>query len=153
MRVGVAIVTVAVLALVVTPARAWLDTRGSGSAEALEGPRGAALVTTVAASGLYPSGLTARVATVSITNTGGGPVLVTSISQGSSLAVGGCTAGSVRSVGLSRPLGLVPISGSSVLEAGESRSYRVSVSMGIDAPAGCIGQAFTLPVTVGTAAA
>ncbi len=86
---------------------------------------------------LYPGGGTDF--TVSIDNPNGYPVVVTSISGGSSNAVNGCAAGTVTSA--------VPASTTGTIAAHGTGTYTLHATMNSDAADACKGQTFVLPLT------
>lgn len=102
---------------------------------------------TIAAAGsgsaLYPGGGTDF--TVTIDNPNNYPVVVTSISAGSSDAVNGCAAGTVTSAALSSTTGSIAAKGSS--------TYTLHATMSGAASDACKSQTFVLPLTATLASA
>ncbi|WP_410671670.1 LEA type 2 family protein [Amycolatopsis sp. cmx-4-68] len=116
---------------------AWTST-GSGS--------GAVTSTTSASSTigsdttgtpLYPGA--AKTFTVTVTNPNAYPVVVNSISAGSSAVTGDCAAGAVTSAAVSNPTGTIAAGGTGV--------YTLTATMAKDAADACQGKTFTLPLT------
>ncbi|HKN56441.1 MAG TPA: LEA type 2 family protein [Amycolatopsis sp.] len=116
---------------------AWTST-GSGSGEVKSTT---SLNSTIAKLGdgslLYPGGGTDF--TVTISNPNSYPVVVNSISAGSSDAVNGCAAGTVTSAAVSNPSGTIA--------AGGSGTYTLHATMDHDAADACKSQTFSLPLT------
>lgn len=87
---------------------------------------------------LYPGAVASY--DVTVNNPNQYPVKVTSISAGSSNEVGGCTAGTVTS-------DAVASAPDSVIAAGATGVYTLTVRMNADAADACKAQTFTLPLT------
>ncbi|WP_410586553.1 hypothetical protein [Amycolatopsis sp. lyj-23] len=88
-------------------------------------------------SALYPGGGTDF--TVTVNNPNDYPVVVTSISAGSSDAVNGCAAGTVTSA--------APASTTGTIAAKGSGTYTLHAQMSSGATDACKGQTFVLPLT------
>jgi hypothetical protein len=88
-------------------------------------------------SALYPGGGTNF--TVTIDNPNNYPVVVTSISTGSSNAINGCAAGTVTSA--------VPEGTTGTIAAKGSGTYTLHATMSSTATDACKGQTFVLPLT------
>ncbi|MEQ0560160.1 hypothetical protein ABJI51_13815 [Amycolatopsis sp. NEAU-NG30] len=86
---------------------------------------------------LYPGASTTF--KVKITNPNDYPVVVNSISAGSSNEVGGCAAATVTSAAVANPAGTIAPGGEGV--------YSVTATMAKDASDACKSQVFTLPLT------
>ncbi|MET8848967.1 hypothetical protein [Amycolatopsis sp. NPDC004625] len=94
-------------------------------------------------SALYPGGGTDF--TVTVDNPNNYPVVVTSISAGSSDAVGGCAAGTVTSAVPSSTIGTIAAKGSG--------TYTLHATMSSTATDACKSQTFVLPLTATLASA
>ncbi|MHC1561387.1 hypothetical protein ACR9E3_20685 [Actinomycetospora sp. C-140] len=136
---GIALACVAGVALA-----AWLSS-GAGTAE---GSSTTAINSTITpqngATGLYP-GATVN-ATVTVNNPNAYPVVVASISPGSSDATAGnCPAGTVTTAGLTNPPGTIA--------PGGTQTYTLQAKMAADPANSCQGQSFSLPLTASLASA
>jgi hypothetical protein len=130
---GLALACVAGVALA-----AWLSS-GAGTAE---GSSTTAVNSTITpqngASGLYPGATTTT--TVTVNNPNSYPVVVASISPGSSNATSGnCPAGTVSTAGLTNPAGTIA--------PGASGTYTLTAKMIANPDNACQGQSFVLPLT------
>jgi hypothetical protein len=117
---------------------AWTST-GSGSGEVTSTTSANSTITkTSDGTALYPGGGTDF--TVTISNPNSYPVVVNSISAGSSnLTAGGCAAGTVTSPAVSNPTGTIAAGGAGV--------YTLHATMSATATDECKSQTFTLPLT------
>lgn len=136
---GIALACVAGIALA-----AYLST-GAGTAE---GSSTTAVNSTITpengATGLYPGATTTT--TVTVNNPNQYPVVVASISPGTSNATAGnCPAGTVTTAGLTNPAGTIP--------PGGTGSYTLTAKMIGNPDNACQGQNFTLPLTASLASA
>ncbi|HEY3464765.1 MAG TPA: hypothetical protein VGL47_06505 [Amycolatopsis sp.] len=86
---------------------------------------------------LYPGNSTTFV--VKVTNPNAYPVVVNSISAGSSDEVGGCAAGTVTSAAVTNPTGTIA--------PGSTADYTLTATMDKNASDACKSQPFTLPLT------
>ncbi|NBH03831.1 LEA type 2 family protein [Amycolatopsis sp. SID8362] len=86
---------------------------------------------------LYPGGSTTF--TVKVTNPNDYPVVVNSISAGSSNEVNGCAAATVTSAAVTNPAGTIA--------AGGEGTYTLTATMNGNASDACKSQTFTLPLT------
>ena len=119
---------------------------GTGSAKAQVAVE-SVISPTVGSADLYPGATGAM--TVSVSNPNPYPVIVTSLSSGSSAVVNtSCAAGTVTSDARSDAAGLAQAGGSTTkIAAGGSGSYDLVTHMGVDAHNACQGQTFTLGLT------
>lgn len=136
---GIALAGVAGIALA-----AFLSS-GTGSVEAASTTAVASTISpTTAAGGLYPGATTTG--TVTVNNPNAYPVIVTSITGGTSNATtGNCPAGTVTSDALTNPSGTIA--------PGATRTYTLTARMIADPANTCQGQTFTLPLTASLASA
>ena len=124
---------------------AWTSTGdGSGRAQSTTSENSTIVAGTLAAD-LYP-GATKSV-TVVIDNTNDDPVIVTSISAGSSDAVNGCAAASVTSDARSAAAGLAQVGGTLKIAANSSGTYDLTTHMVASPSNACKSQTFNLPLT------
>ena len=128
---------------------AWTS-NGSGSGSAASTTSEDSVISALTldvADELYPGATKAT--KVDITNPNDYPVVVTSISAGSSDAVSGCAADSVRTDARAlNPAGLTQSDGSTVTIApNSSASYTLTLRMTDDPSDACKSKTFTLPLT------
>lgn len=127
---------------------AWTST-GSGTGSAASTADEASTIAPVdldVADLLYPGAT--KTTTVSIDNPNDYPVVVTSISAGSSDAVGGCAADSVRTDAVSDSTGVTRSDeATSVIPANGSGEYTLTLRMSDDPSDACKSQAFSMDLT------
>ena len=117
-------------------AHAYWTITGRGTGAASTGDARMSVTTSDAPTGLYPGGPAATVS-VTLTNTGGGTLKVSSMTPTVTSSASGCT--SPSELTLTR-LDLLP----TALTAAAPASVRYSVAMANDADLACIGATFTL---------
>ncbi|OXM69158.1 hypothetical protein [Amycolatopsis vastitatis] len=116
---------------------AWTST-GAGSGSVTSTTSANSVISPVSSDhALYPGNSTTFV--VKVTNPNAYPVVVNSISAGSSDAVNGCAAGTVTSPAVSNPAGTIA--------AGATANYTLTATMDHDASDACKSQTFSLPLT------
>ncbi|MCJ7672028.1 MAG: hypothetical protein MUP67_08255 [Acidimicrobiia bacterium] len=125
---------------------AWTS-NGTGSGTAQSTTDKASTITAEAsAADLYPGAQ--KAVTVRISNPNDYPVIVTGISAGSSDAVNGCAAASVRSDARTDALGLKQADDTTVkIAANGSAVYQLTTRMANDPSDACKSKTFTLPLT------
>jgi len=149
-RRSLAVTALTLLALTTT-AVAWgyWTSAGTGSGTAASTAAAASeLSANTYAGDLYPGAVMS--VTVTVSNPNPYPVLVTSISAGSSAVLAGptCAAGSVTSdARLTDPTGLSQAEGAKTIPAGGSGTYIITTRMIGAAGTGCQSRVFTLPLT------
>lgn len=127
---------------------AWTSTgSGTGSAASTTSENSTITAMTLsAADELYPGAT--KSTSVSVSNPNDYPVIVTSISSGSSDAVNGCAADSVRTDARSLSSGVVQSDGSStVIAPNSSATYTLVLRMTDNPSDACKSQSFSLPLT------
>ncbi|MEJ2889731.1 hypothetical protein [Actinomycetospora aeridis] len=136
---GIALACVAGVALA-----AWLSS-GAGTAEGSSTQAVNSTITpATGAAGLYPGATTT--ATVTINNPNAYPVIVASVSPGSSNATAGsCPAGTVTTAGLTNPSGTIA--------PGATGTYTLTAKMIGNPDNACQNQTFVLPLTASLASA
>ena len=116
---------------------AWTSS-GSGSGSVTSTTSANSVISPVGSDhALYPGNSTTFV--VKITNPNAYPVVVNSISAGSSDETGGCAAGSVTSPAVSSPTGTIA--------PGATADYTLTATMDGNASDACKSKTFTLPLT------
>ncbi|WP_372666166.1 hypothetical protein [Amycolatopsis kentuckyensis] len=116
---------------------AWTST-GAGSGSVTSTTSINSVISSVSSDhALYPGNSTTFV--VKITNPNAYPVVVNSISAGSSDENTGCAAGTVTSPAVSNPAGTIA--------AGATANYTLTATMDRDASDACKSKTFTLPLT------
>jgi hypothetical protein len=116
---------------------AWTSTgAGSGSVTSTTSAN-SVISSSDAGAALYPGGTTTF--KVKITNPNSYPVVVNSISAGTSNVVNGCAAGAVTSAAVTNPTGTIA--------AGGTADYTLTATMDHDASDACKSQTFSLPLT------
>lgn len=128
---------------------AWMSTgAGSASARASSAVNSSiAAATLEVADDLYPAAV--KSTKVTITNPNPYPVVVTSISAGSSAATsaGACGAGTVTSDAQNTGSPLAQAGGATSIAAGGTGTYVLTVRMAANPDNSCQADAFTLPLT------
>ncbi|MGW5714809.1 hypothetical protein ACWEVP_01480 [Amycolatopsis sp. NPDC003865] len=116
---------------------AWTST-GAGSGSVTSTTSANSVISPAAGATLYPGAV--KTFTVTIDNQNDYPVVVNSISAGSSnVTEGGCAAGTVTSAAVTNPTGTIAPKGSAV--------YTLTATMSGSATDACKSQTFTLPLT------
>ena len=149
---AIAVSTIAAVGAGGMAAAAWLST-GSGSASVQASTAQASTITAVSAVALYPGA--AKTALVSVSNPNPYPVVVTSLSSGTSAAqtgpLGACSANSVTSDALAPvggAAGVLQSDGTTLtIPPAGSGTFQLTTHMVANADNGCQGQTFTLPLT------
>jgi hypothetical protein len=136
-RVTVLASALSVLLVASVAFAAWTSS-GSGSGQAASTTSVNSTITPAAdGDSLYPGAVKSY--TVTINNPNDYPVIVTSISAGSSNEVNGCAAGTVTSDAVTNPAGTIAAKGTA--------TYTLVSRMAAGATDACKAQVFTLPLT------
>lgn len=137
-RTGFVAVSALALTTVGVAVAAWTSSgSGSGAAKSTTS-KDSVIAAATSAADLYPGAV--KTVTVSITNPNDYPVVVKTISAGSSDAVNGCAAATVTSDAVSS-------APSTTIVGGGSGTYTLTTRMAGGATDACKSQTFTLPLT------
>ena len=148
LKVGTAVAALAVAAAATAAVAEWSSTAtGTGSAQSTHDSP-SHITASVFAPDLFP-GATDSVS-VTLDNPNPYPVIVTSISSGSSGAQGNCTAGTVTSDAVNGSPAVVQADGSTTtIAAAGSGTYQLTTHMVGGADNSCQGLSFSLALTAG----